>query len=297
MMVVYATTFCGRSAMSIDPRTTLGAVRLTVGDLEAMQAFYEHAIGLRTLECTGHTVRLGAAPGETLVELVGDPEATPRPARTTGLFHLALLVPDRAELARAARRVVAAGRRFGGASDHFVSEALYLRDPEGNGIELYRDRPRSDWRYNGESLAMGTVALDLDAVMAELPDGPDEGMPDDTVIGHVHLNVGDIAASEAFYRGVLGFDVTVRGYPGALFLSAGGYHHHVGINTWNGEGAPPAPAGSLGLRSFEVVLPDAAALESTSASISAAGIDAVEDERGALVGDPSGNRVLLRAAA
>ena len=282
--------------MSIDPATRLGSIRLTVGDLEAMQAFYERAIGLRTLERDGDVVRLGARGGVPLVELAGDPRAPARPPRTTGLFHLALLVPSRAELARTVRRVIDAGQRFSGASDHLVSEAMYLDDPEGNGIELYRDRPRSEWTYQGEDMAMPTIALDLDAVMAELPDGPDTGMAEDTILGHVHLNVADIAASEAFYSGVLGFDVTVRNYPGALFVAAGGYHHHLGLNVWNGANAPAAPAGSLGLREFDVVLPDAAALGEVTARIDAAGLETAQQDGVVSVSDPSGNRVALRAA-
>jgi catechol 2,3-dioxygenase len=173
--------------------------------------------------------------------------------------------------------VVGSGERFTGASDHFVSEALYLRDPEGNGIEIYRDRPRAEWEYeaNGE-LRMGTVALDLDPIMAELPPGDDPGMPAGTVMGHVHLHVADLRACEEFYAGRLGLDVTVRSYPGALFLSRDGYHHHIGLNTWQGPGAPPPPPGSRGLEDFEVFLP--AALDGSLA-------------------DPSGNRLRVRTAA
>ncbi|MGH2948973.1 MAG: VOC family protein [Solirubrobacteraceae bacterium] len=274
----------------------IGAVRLRVADVERVRAYYERAIGLRTLDREGDLVRLGA--DTPLVELVGDAGAPPAPARSTGLFHLAILVPSRADLARSVRRVVAAGERFTGTSDHFVSEALYLRDPEGNGIEIYRDRPRSEWEYEPDGeLRMGTVALDLDGVMAELPaprepgeaevgdeastDEPEvgdeaegrgrDGMPDGTVIGHVHLHVADLGPAEAFYAGELRLDVTVRSYPGALFLSDGGYHHHVGLNTWAGEGAPPPPPGSRGLEWFELRRPGSG-----------------------LVSDPSGNRVLLR---
>jgi catechol 2,3-dioxygenase len=240
----------------------IGRVRLRVADLDRVRSYYEHTIGLR-------------GDAALLVELIGDPDAPPAPAGSTGLFHLAILVPDRPSLAQALRRVVESGHRFTGASDHFVSEALYLRDPEGNGIEIYRDRPRSEWEYgpNGE-LKMGTVALDLDAVMSELPDGPDPGMPEGTTIGHVHLHVADLGAAESFYAGDLGLDVTVRSYPGALFLSRDGYHHHLGLNTWQGEGAPPPPPGSRGLEDFELVLPDA--------------------EEAALT-DPSGNRVRVLA--
>jgi catechol 2,3-dioxygenase len=229
----------------------IGAVRLRVADRDRVQRYYEDVIGLHELERDGVVVRLGA--DTPLVDLVADPDAPPRPARSTGLFHLAVLVPARADLARAMQRVAAAGGRFSGASDHFVSEALYLSDPEGYGIEIYRDRPRAEWEYepSGE-LRMGTVALDLDGVLGELPGGADEGMPAGTVIGHVHLQVADVAPARAFYAGDLGLDVTVSSYPGALFLSSGGYHHHVGINTWASAGAPPPPAGSRGLEWFEL---------------------------------------------
>jgi catechol 2,3-dioxygenase len=284
-------------AGSIHPDTALGAVRLTVADLERLRAFYEEAIGLRTLEREAAVVRLGAAPGRPLVELHGDPTAPPRPARSTGLFHLALLVPSRAELALALRRVVAAGWRFTGASDHLVSEALYLSDPEGNGIEIYRDRPRAEWRHADGELQMETLPLDLERVMRELPDGDNgDELGRAARLGHVHLQVADLAAARGFYEGVLGFDVTVRSYPGALFLSAGGYHHHVGLNTWARAGAPAPPPGARGLRSFDVVLPDDAELERIAGRVAAAGLDAGRGESGLLVADPSGNRVLLRSA-
>jgi catechol 2,3-dioxygenase len=252
----------------------IGRVRLRVADLDRLRSYYEQAIGLKTLSADDGVVSLGA--DVPVIELIGDPDAPPAPPGRTGLFHLALLVPDRPSLARALRRVLESGERFTGASDHFVSEALYLRDPEGNGIELYRDRPRSEWEYGPDGeLRMGTVALDVDSVLSQLPGGDDPGMPDGTTMGHVHLHVADLAAAEAFYAGRLGLDVTVRSYPGALFLSRDGYHHHIGLNTWQGEGAPPPPPGSRGLEDFEVVLPDG-----TEAQLE----------------DPSGNRVVVRTA-
>jgi catechol 2,3-dioxygenase len=246
----------------------IGRVRLRVADLDRVRSYYERTIGLQA-----DGLALGA--DTPLIELIHDPDAPPAPPGSTGLFHLAILVPDRPSLARAIRRVVASGERFTGASDHFVSEALYLRDPEGNGIEIYRDRPRSEWEHeaNGE-LRMGTVALDVESVLAEAEDA-DPTMPDGTRIGHVHLHVADLEASEAFYAGDLGLDVMVRSYPGALFLAHDGYHHHIGLNTWQGEGAPPPPPGSRGLEDFELLLPG--------------GDDSVR-------ADPSGNRVRLLAA-
>jgi catechol 2,3-dioxygenase len=281
---------------TIDPATSMGPVRLTVADLDRARDFYRDAIGLSELEPSNGSVRLGTAdPSERpVVELVGEPDSPPRPRGTSGLFHLAILVPSRPDLARALQRVAEAGWRLSGASDHLVSEALYLSDPEGNGIELYRDRPRDQWPVRDGVLQMDTLPLDLDGVLGELrrEDG-DAPMPAGTRIGHVHLNVGDLSAAEAFYSGALGFDVTVRGYPGALFVSAGGYHHHLGLNTWAGEGAPPAPAGSRGLREFEIVLPSAAAVATEGDRLREAGFEPEPDVDLVRATDPSGNRVLL----
>jgi catechol 2,3-dioxygenase len=280
--------------VSIDPRTSVGAVSLVVADLPRVRDFYEDAMGFAALEEEGDAVRLGAG-AEAVVELRGDPLAPQRLPGTSGLFHLAIRVPSRAELARALRRVLDAGGRFSGASDHLVSEALYLADPEGNGIEIYSDRPREEWpRRNGE-IEMDTLPLDLDGLLAELSgDAPGGLVADGTRIGHVHLNVGDLGAAEGFYVGVLGFDVTTRGYPGALFFSAGGYHHHIGVNTWAGEGAPPPPPGSRGLHHFEIVLPDTEQLAGAEERLSGAGIDAGLRDGVIELTDPSGNGVLLR---
>lgn len=279
--------------MPLSAHTRLGPVTLRVADLDAMTAFYERAIGLRVLERSGGLARLGAD-GEALVELAGDPDAPPSPRPATGLFHQAFLVGDRRELARALKRVADAGWRFTGFSDHLVSEALYLDDPEGNGIEIYRDRPREQWRTTASGeIEMATIALDVDSVLAELPDDEDPGMSPRTVMGHVHLRVSDVPASEAFYSGLLGFDVTVRGYPGALFVSAGGYHHHLGLNIWGSAGAAAPPEGARGLVRYEVVLDDAdlAALRSR---LEASGAEVAAGDGGALARDPSGHAVLLR---
>jgi catechol 2,3-dioxygenase len=284
---------------TIDPGTSMGPVRLTVGDLDRARDFYRDAIGLTELERSNGIVRLGTAdPSEPpVVELVGDPDSPPRPRGTSGLFHLAILVPTRPDLARTLQRVAEAGWRLSGASDHLVSEALYTSDPEGNGIELYRDRPREEWPVRDGVLQMDTLPLDLDGVLGELrPEDGDAPMPAGTRIGHVHLNVGDLTAAEAFYSGALGFDVTVRGYPGALFVSAGGYHHHLGLNTWAGEGASPPPAGSRGLREFEIVLPSADALAAEEDRLREGGFEPERDSDLVRVTDPSGNRVVLAAA-
>jgi catechol 2,3-dioxygenase len=284
--------------LKIDPATEMGGVAVTVADATATSRFYEQAIGLRPLPGAEDRLRLGAAQ-TSVVELVGDPDAPQRPPGTTGLFHLAILVPSRLDLARALRRVANAGWRFTGASDHLVSEALYLQDPEVNGIEIYRDRPRDEWPIQDGELRMDTIPLDLQSLLLELPDGGEEAdgpIAAGTRIGHVHLNVADLAAAEEFYVGTLGFEVTVRGYPQALFVSAGGYHHHIGLNTWAGEGAPPPPPGARGLRRFEIVLPTREALREVEERIAAAGVDLTRDHDGLRLADPSGNGLLLRVA-
>lgn len=283
--------------MALPPDTTLGSVRLHAAAQQPMADFYERTVGLRRLESRNGVAALGADDGKPLVELIPTPDAPPRPAGTTGLFHLAILVPSRLELARTLRRVSESGSRFTGASDHLVSEALYLRDPEGNGIEIYRDRPREEWRRVGGEIEMDTLPLDLESVLDELAndDSPPGGMTPGTRLGHVHLNVADIPASERFYAGALGFDVTVRGYPGALFVSAGGYHHHVGLNTWMGEGAPPPPPGARGLERFEVVVPTAADVDAAEQLLTDSGVQTGRSDEGLTAVDPSGNRVLLRS--
>ncbi|HMJ02788.1 MAG TPA: VOC family protein [Conexibacter sp.] len=294
--------------MSLSPATSVGPVRLTVANTTGVGAFYERVVGLRPFgpRADDSVVRLGAGADDLhappLVELVGDPSAPARARHSSGLFHLALLVPDRASLARALRRIVAGGWRLDGASDHLVSEALYLSDPEGNGIELYRDRPRAEWRRdaNGE-LAMATLPLDLRDLAGELTDKAperDAGMPAGTVVGHVHLEVADLAAAEGFYAGALGFDVMVRGYPGALFVAAGGYHHHLGLNTWASAGGPPRDPAARGLRDYAIVLPDAAQRDATAARVADAGhpVAADDDSGDAIATDPFGIDVRLRAA-
>ena len=279
---------------TIDPRTQMGAVRLRVGDLDGTRRFYEGVLGAEALEATPTLAHLGVG-GKALVELVSAPEAPPRPRRTTGLFHLAILVPGRAQLGAALRRLTDAGWGLTGASDHLVSEALYTSDPEGNGIEIYRDRPREDWPRAGGELRMDTLPLDLGSVLADAD--PDGGpMAPGTRMGHVHLNVAEVPASEAFYSGLLGFEPTVRSYPGALFVSAGGYHHHLGLNTWAGEGAPPPPEGSRGLERFEVVLPEAGEVEAVAARLDGAGVALRREGDAVAFVDPSSNGLLLRAS-
>jgi catechol 2,3-dioxygenase len=287
----------------LSPNLSLGPLRLTVADAVGVAAFYERAIGLRRLaEADNGVVRLGtgADPARpALVELVEDAAAPPRARHSSGLFHLALLVPDRPALAQALRRVTLAGWRLDGASDHLVSEALYLSDPEGNGIELYHDRPREEWRRdeNGE-LAMATLPLDLQDLLtagpADMPD-PDAGMPAGTRLGHVHLQVSDLTAAEAFYADALGFDVMVRSYPGALFVAAGGYHHHLGLNTWASADGPSADPAARGLRDFTIHFGEAGERDRATSRLAGAGYELREERDAAVATDPFGISVRLRA--
>ena len=279
---------------AIDPGTNIGAVRLRVADLDGIRLFYERALGLTETNSGGDDVVSLGAGGRTLIELEADPDAAERLPRTTGLFHLAILQPNRAELAKALHRIANAGTRLTGASDHLVSEALYMRDPEGNGIEVYRDRPQEEWPVRDGQIQMDTLPLDLDGILAEPTGGEIGPSPDGTRMGHVHLNVADLRPTEDFYAGTLGFEVTVRGYPGALFVSAGGYHHHIGLNTWAGEGSPPPPEGSRGLRWYEIRVPSEE-LDRIEGSLGDAGVDAERDEQGIRTADPSGNGILLKS--
>jgi catechol 2,3-dioxygenase len=281
--------------MAIHPDTSVGTVRLTVSDLARSREFYERVIGLRATERDDGTLALGVEGNPALVELRADSAAPGLNRRATGLYHLAILLPTRRDLALGLRRLAESRWPLDGASDPLVSEALYLSDPDGNGIEIYRDRPRGEWRREGGELRMATLPLDLESVIAELhdQDDRDEHAPAGTRIGHVHLQVADLAETEAFYSGALGFDVVVRGYPGALFVSAGGYHHHIGLNTWHSAGSGPPPTGAVGLRSFEVALPAPEELERTLQSLTDAGVPFERYNGSALVRDPSGNGVLL----
>ena len=235
--------------MALPHDAHIGQVSLTVRDLERSLSFYREVLGFVELG----PGRLGPAGGRVLIELHERKDAIVKPRRSAGLFHFAILVPSRAALGRSLRRLAETRWPMSGAADHLVSEALYLNDPDGLGIEIYRDRPRDTWRVANGELAMATDPLDLQAIHDE-PGAETawNGLEAGTIMGHVHLHVPHIDTAEAFYCGRIGFDPIVRRYPGALFVSAGGYHHHLGLNTWAGIGAPPPPENSAGLRSFTI---------------------------------------------
>lgn len=276
--------------------TRIGAVHLTVSDLDRAVEFYVGVLGLQLSQRSGDVARLGAG-GEDLVVLTEVRGARVHP-RATGLFHLAVLVPTRADLARSLRRLAELRTPLQGLSDHLVSEAIYLADPDGNGIEVYGDRPWSEWPRDGDGVRMATLPLDVENLLAE-GDADGEawsGLAPGTRIGHVHLQVAGVDDALAFYGDVLGFALMAHLGPSAAFVSAGGYHHHVGMNTWASAGAAPPPAGSAGLRRFDVLVPDADELERLEQRLEAAGTPAVADDGGRLARDPSGNALALVVA-
>jgi catechol 2,3-dioxygenase len=272
--------------------TTLGAVELTVRDLDRSLRFYGEHLGLAEHRRDGGRAELGGAGGESFLRLVENPMARPA-RRSTGLYHFAILVPTREDLANALARLERTRTPLQGASDHGVSEALYLADPDDNGVEIYRDRPREDWPRRDGRLEMRTDPLDLDDLFAALAGEGSSALPAGTRLGHVHLHVADIAPALRFYSDLLGFELQQRYGAQAAFVSAGGYHHHVAFNTWNGVGAPPPPPGSTGLRLFEVRLPDGDTLAAIAARLRDAGVEIAQDASGLRLADPSGNGVLL----
>ncbi len=277
---------------SIHPGTRLGYVHLTVRDLKRSAAFYQNILGFKLHREDGDTAHLGAG-GADLLALTENPNA-PIARRATGLYHFAILVPARVELARVLKRIGETETPVQGFADHLVSEAIYLSDPDGNGIEVYRDRPRAKWHDAQGNFRMGTDPLDVQGVLAELDgrEGKWLGLDPQTILGHMHLQIADVRRDETFYRDVLGFDVMMN-LGSASFLSAGGYHHHLGMNIWNSAGAPPPPPDAVGLRYFTVELFNHDELNKTVDRVHNAGVPVEETETGLLVHDPSHNGVVL----
>lgn len=272
----------------------LGPVHLQVADLNRSLAYYQDVLGLRTLERGDGSAALGTHDdGVPLLRLRERKGAAPLPYRGhLGLYHFALRVPDRRSLADLLAHLRSIHARVG-ASDHLVSEALYLYDPDGLGIEVYADTPAGTWRREGGQIVMRTGPLDLDDLLRDAA-GPWLGLPGGTVMGHVHLHVGDLGEAEAFYHRALGLDKTVWSYPGVLFFAGRGYHHHVGTNLWAESSTLPDPDGAR-LVEWEMVLPAAADAEAAARSVAAAGYRAVREGDGWRVADPWGIELRLRA--
>lgn len=275
----------------------IGRVRLQVSDLARSVAYYERVLGLGVLRRHEVSVELGPKGGEVvLLELVERPGARAVPRRgLLGLYHFAVLLPDRASLGRFIAHLAELGE-YAGMSDHLVSEAVYLTDPDGLGIEVYSDRPRESWSAVDRQITMTTKPLDVRSVIESAQGRKWDGAPMGTRIGHVHFHVGDIAEAERFYHVGLGLDKIVWNYPGALFMSAGGYHHHVGVNTW-AAGAGPASDDDARLLDWELMLPEDESAESAARSIESAGFPVERTDEGVAARDQWGIRVRLRAAS
>jgi catechol 2,3-dioxygenase len=276
----------------ISALTTVGAVHLTVSDLDRSIDYYTQAIGLDLLDRAGDRAIVGAA-DKGLVVLVEEP-AVRAVGRHTGLYHFALLVPERADLARWLAHAARDRVPLVGLSDHFVSEALYLSDPDGHGIEIYWDRPRAGWE--GQVARMTTLRLDVDDLLGELDDPasePFDGLPAGTRMGHIHLKVASIAETVGFYRDLIGFGLMAQLGGQAAFLSAGGYHHHVGSNTWESAASPPPPPGTARLVHATIVVPDAAERDRVLGRVADGGQTPKDGPDGPLIRDPSGNGLVI----
>jgi catechol 2,3-dioxygenase len=277
----------------------IGRVALTVSDLSRSLDYYQNNIGLRLLEEENRRAVLGAGERPLLI-LQEQPGARPVHGRT-GLYHFALLLPSRRDLGLTLNHLLETKTPVGGYSDHAVSEAIYLTDPDGHGIEIYRDRPRSEWQFPGGNLRMTLDPFDFYGVLGEAGDSPPawEGMPDGTMMGHIHLHVAHIAPTEQFYVGALGFDVMARYGSAATFLAANGYHHHLGANTWAGVGAPPPAEDGARLLWYEIRLPSEEHLQTVVRRLEEQGYraDRQADANTTLVTeDPSSNRIHLTIA-
>jgi catechol 2,3-dioxygenase len=282
-------TFASRAPLHI------GAMALTVHDLDRLTAFYRDVLGLAVLDKGKDASVLGAG-GIPLVHLEHSPSAKPDDTREAGLYHTAFLMPTRVELARWVLHIARNKVPLSGASDHGVSEAFYLDDPEGNGIEVYSDRPAETWQWTGDGLRMVTDPLDIDAIVREVPPtAAFPGAPDGLRIGHIHLRVGDVARAEAFYRDTLGLDVTRRRH-GATFLSSGRYHHHVAGNVWHSLGAKGRDDGRAGLSWFAIEAADADAFDRVESRLQQSGSTITRTPSGIETTDPWGTRVRFTRA-
>ncbi len=283
------------TSSNIHSATTVGPIRLAVADLARMTRFYVDVIGLTTLRADSTSADLGTKGGALLVQLTYSPDTIPATRRSPGLFQQAILLPTRVALGRLLLHLSETGWRLSGAGDHLVSEALYLDDPEGNGIELYVDRPRETWEFKNGHVQMDTLPVDIDSLVKEgqTDATPWTGIDEGATMGHIHLKVSHLEASRHFYQDILGFNV-MASMPQALFLSAGGYHHHLGLNTWMSAGMlPPAP-NVTGLRHFGVNVPDLKELDRIKSALTENAIPFETRGDGIFVQDPSQNGILIQ---
>jgi catechol 2,3-dioxygenase len=279
----------------IHPETEIGHVHLIVSNLDRSLRFYQNLIGFQILNKEENKATLTTDGVTPLLVLEERKDAILKPARTTGLYHFAILVPNRASLARSLLHLLQSGYPLQGASDHQFSEAIYLADPDGNGIEIYADRPVEQWERTESGEYKGiTEPLNVEDLLAEAGNEQWLGLPKETKIGHIHLHVANIEEADVFYRNGLGFEATIRMGNHALFLSAGGYHHHIGVNTWAGVGAPQPPENATGLRLFSILLPNEEELKKVVERLKKIGASVELEQEKAVVRDPSGNQIQLQ---
>lgn len=284
--------------LPIHPAAQIGTVRLKVRDLEKSLQFYRETVGFQVLKQYDQTAELTTDGQQSLLILDANPEyRVLREMSVSGLYHFAILLPDRVSLGLALRNLIKHQVPVG-QGDHLVSEALYFNDPDGNGIEIYADRPRDTWQKDsGGEYIMTTDTVDVDSLLTLSESAEWNGLPAGTRIGHVHFHVGDLQKAEQFYTQVLGFEVTAHYGKAALFIAAGGYHHHIGLNLWAGAGAPPAPEDAVGIRYFTTTLPDASALEAVISRLEEANVPYERELSGISLHDPFGIGIKLEVIA
>ncbi len=280
----------------IDPRSYIGLVALNVSNLARSIQFYESVLGFNLLKTDGQTAALGVETPFLLLSEISD--AIPKPADSPGLSHIAVVLPTRRDLALSLSHIADIAYPLQDAVDHGVSEALYLADVDGNGIEIYHDRPQSAWPWHEGKLLGPSIPLDRKDLLAELTDQQVswQGFSPGTRIGHIHLQVSNLARSASFYQGILGFHEMITGIPNALFVAAGSYHHHIAINAWHSNGVPPAPPNAVGMRLFIIFLPDDHAMQQISEKLQVAAYDHRRDAEMLFMRDPEGNGLVMTKA-
>ncbi|MBM7620934.1 catechol 2,3-dioxygenase [Bacillus tianshenii] len=275
------------------PNTFVGEVVITVADIDRSLAFYQEFIGFKVLKKSEKKATLTADGMTALLSIEQPEDVSPKGRRTTGLYHFAILLPDRRNLGSFIQHLIQNKHSIQGASDHLVSEALYMADPDGNGIEVYTDRPSSSWNWQGQEVEMTSEALDIQSILSESEGTEWNGLPSGTRMGHIHLHVAELAESANFYTKGLGFDIVNRYGGQALFLSSGKYHHHIGLNTWNGVGAPKPENNSVGLKHFTLVIPSEEMFEKIISQLKDVSAEILKNDEGIFTIDPSGNRIKL----
>ncbi|WP_078381716.1 VOC family protein [Sutcliffiella halmapala] len=276
-----------------EPNVFVGEVVLKVEDLIRSITFYQEMIGFSILEQTGRKATLTADGKTPLLTIEQPTEVIQKQPRTTGLYHFALLLPSQADLGRVIQHLIDKRYPIQGASDHLVSEALYLADPDGNGIEIYADRPSTTWDWNNKEVVMSSEPLDIQNLLVKAQGVAFDGLPKATLMGHIHLHVSELEKTEEFYCKGLGFNLVNRYGRQALFISTGNYHHHIGLNTWNGQGAPRPAKDSVGLKSFTLIFPNEEARKIRIKQLESLKAIIVEENGFIFTEDPSGNRIRL----